>query len=367
MSVSFSIKRAWAVCLKEFVQMRRDRMTFIMMVGIPVIQLVLFGFAINTDPKNLDTVVLDADHGVYSRTVLATLKNTGYFNIIKHAGSEQKALESIKKSNIKFVINIPPDFTRNMMKGKNPSILIEADAVDPSTVGHAIYAANEAIQFKFTKTKPPLNLVIHRKYNPEQISQLNIVPCLLGLILTLMMIFIISLSMTRETERGTMENLLCLPVKPLEVLTGKILPYVLIGLLESFLVLIGARLIFGVPIVGSISLLFISVLFFIAANLAVGITFSTIARTQLQAIQMSILFFLPSILLSGFMFPFEGMPRWAQYVGFCLPMTHFNKIVRGIMLKGAGFSDISFHLACIAVFMLVALTVGAVRYRRTLD
>lgn len=374
----FTFHRFWAVVLKEFVQMKRDRLTFAMMVGIPLIQLTLFGFAINSDPKHLPTAILSADQGPFSRTLVAAMQHSGYFTFTHTARSEAEAARLLELGKVQFVLSIPEDFSRRLIRGERPTLLLEADATDPAATGPALAAvrtlADTVLERDLTgplarlRNKPgPVDVRIHAHYNPENITQYNVVPGLMGVVLTMTMIIITALAITRERERGTMENLLATPTRPLEVMAGKILPYILVGYVQVTLILIAARFIFHVPIVGSLPLVYAVSLLFIAANLAVGITFSTLASNQLQAMQMAFFFFLPSILLSGFMFPFRGMPVWAQHIGSCLPLTHFLRIVRGILLKGNGTAEIAPELLPIALFMTVAMTIGLKRYRQTLD
>ncbi|HLP24826.1 MAG TPA: ABC transporter permease [Acidobacteriota bacterium] len=374
----FSFHRFWAVVLKEFVQMKRDRVTFAMMVGIPLLQLTLFGFAINSDPKHLPTAVLCADQGPFSRTLIWAMRHSDYFAIVREVRSEAEANRLLQLGEVQFVVNIPVDFSRRLLRGEKPALLLEADATDPAATGPAL-AAMRALAGNILDrdlTGPlsrlrdkagPIDLRLHAHYNPENITQYNVVPGLMGVVLTMTMIIITALAITRERERGTMENLLATPVRPFEVMAGKILPYIIVGYVQLTLILLAAAFLFHVPLVGSIPLVYAIALVFIAANLAVGITFSTLAQNQLQAVQMAFFFFLPSILLSGFMFPFRGMPEWAQAIGTCLPLTHFLRIVRGILLKGNGLVEILPELWPIALFMVVAMTVGLKRYRQTLD
>ncbi|HWZ95120.1 MAG TPA: ABC transporter permease [Opitutaceae bacterium] len=374
----FSFHRLWAMVLKEFIQMRRDRVTFAMMIGVPLIQLTLFGFAINSDPKHLPTALRDADHGPFARTLVAALGNSDYFALTREATTEAGAQQLLQLGEVQFVINIPVDFTRKLLRGERPTVLIEADATDPAATGPALNAVRAVADTVFDRDLPgpltrlrarpgPVDFEIHAHYNPENITQYNIVPGLMGIVLTMTMVMITGLAITRERERGTMENLLATPVRPFEVMVGKILPYIVVGYIQVTLILIAARFIFNVPMVGSLPLLYAVALVFITANLAVGITFSTLAQNQLQAVQMSFFFFLPSILLSGFMFPFRGMPEWAQWVGTCLPNTHFLRIVRGILLKGNGLAEIAPEIWPLLVFVAVAMTIGVKRYRQTLD
>jgi ABC-2 type transport system permease protein len=374
----FSFHRFWAVVLKEFIQMKRDRVTFAMMVGIPLMQLMLFGFAINSDPKHLPTAVLSADQGPFSRTLIWAMRHSDYFAVVREVRSEAEAAELLQLGEVQFVVNIPADFSRRLLRGERPTLLIEADATDPAATGPAVSAVRVMAANIFDRdlTGPlarlrdkagPIDLRLHAHYNPENITQYNVVPGLMGVVLTMTMIIITALAITRERERGTMENLLATPVRPFEVMAGKILPYIIVGYVQLTLILLAAVFVFHVPLVGSIALVYLIALVFIAANLAVGITFSTLAQNQLQAVQMAFFFFLPSILLSGFMFPFRGMPEWAQAIGSCLPLTHFLRIVRGVLLKGNGPVEILPELWPIALFMAVAMTIGLKRYRQTLD
>jgi ABC-2 type transport system permease protein len=376
--VSLSLHRLWAIVVKEFVQMRRDRITFAMMIGIPLIQLVLFGYAINTDPKHLPTVVLDADQSSYSRSFVAGLQNSGYFDVLPYRGGITQAEQDMAIGTVQFIVSIPADFSRRLVRGEHPAVLLEADASDPSATGNAIAAlANlntTVLQHdltgalaKLNGSPPPFDLRVQRNYNPEGITQYNIVPGLMGTILTMTMIMMTGMAITRELERGTLENLLAMPVHPLEVMFGKIIPYIMVGYLQVMVILGAAHFMFGVPIAGSLPLLLGCVLIFLAANLSVGMMFSTIAKSQLQAMQMTFFFFLPSMLLSGFMFPFRGMPEWAQAIGSALPLTHFLRIVRGIMLKGNGWAETWPSVWPLLLFMGVVMLVALKRYRRTLD
>ena len=376
--IEFSPARLWAIVFKEFIQMRRDRLTFGMMIGIPLMQLMLFGFAINSDPKHLATAVLVADHGPQERTLLAAIKASGYFDFIKEVHSETEGGELLVRGDVQFLVTIPANFSRDLLRGDRPTLLVEADATDPAATGSAIGAlktlAGTALDHDlkgalgYLKTgTDPFELRIQPRYNPEGITQYNIVPGLMGVVLTMTMVMITGLAITRERERGTMENLLSMPTRPLEVLLGKIIPYILVGYIQIALILLAAKAVFQVPMQGSLLLLLAIAMLFIVANLAVGITFSTLARNQLQAVQMAFFFFLPSLMLSGFMFPFRGMPGWAQVIGEMFPLTHFLRIVRGILLKGNGIEEVWTQVWPIAFFALVAVVVGVKRYRRTLD
>lgn len=370
--------RLLAVLFKEFRQIRRDRLTFAMMVLVPVMQLILFGFAINTDPKHLPTAVVVAEHSPFSRSLLAGLQNSSYFTIEEHAPSQQAGERMLDQGRVQFLLVIPPDFSRQLLRGERPALLLAADATDPAAASQALAAIDEIARralrhdlegpyARLIGSEAPIEIRVQRRYNPEGISRYNIVPGLIGVILTMTMVMMTGLAMTRERERGTMENLLATPVRPLEVMLGKIAPYILIGYVQVAVILTAARLLFDVPMVGSLALLSVTLVLFMAANLAVGFTFSTIARNQMQAMQLTFFFFLPSILLSGFMFPFRGMPVWAQRIGEVLPLTHFLRVVRGIMLKGNGIADIAPELWPIGLFMLAAGAVALLRYRQTLD
>ena len=374
----FSVARTWAVFIKEFQQMLRDRLTFAMAVGVPVMQLILFGYAINTDPKGLPTAIVSADAGPMARSLVTALQNTGYFKIVSQGTSQREADALLAGGDVQFMIVIPPDFSRDLVRGQKPAVLVAVDATDPSASGNAIAAlgqmGSQALVHDLkgplrhlNAGSPPFELRIHRRYNPEGLSRYNIVPGLIGTILTMTMVMLTSLAMTRERERGTMENLLATPVRPLEVMVGKILPYVVMGYVQLAVILGAAYLLFQVPMLGSFALLMGMIGVFIVANLAVGFTFSTIARNQLQAMQMTFFFFLPSMLLSGFMFPFRGMPEWAQGIGEVLPLTHFLRIVRGIMLKGTEAPQLWGDLWPMLLFMTVAGAVALKRYRQTLD
>ncbi len=376
--MNFSWRRMLAVFIKEFQQMMRDRLTFAMAVGIPIIQLVLFGYAINTDPKGLPTAVVSNDSSVMARSLVAALQNTGYFRVTHSGTREDEGEALLETGQVQFLLVIPPDFTQRLVRGERPALLLAVDATDPSASGNAIAALNllatQALRHDLTgplralqNASPPFELRIHKRYNPEGLSRYNIVPGLIGTILTMTMVMLTGLGMTRERERGTMENLLATPVRPGEVMVGKILPYVVIGYIQLGVVMLAAFFLFEVPMVGSFALLMAMIGVFIVANLGVGFTFSTIARNQLQAVQMTFFFFLPSMLLSGFMFPFRAMPQWAQWIGEVLPLTHFLRIVRGILLKGNTAAQILPELWPMLAFLFVAAVIALKRYRQTLD
>ncbi len=375
---SFSLRRFWAMVCKEFLQMRRDRITFAMMLGIPVLQMVLFGYAINSDPRHLPTAILSADNSVFSHRIVAAMQSSSYFDLVRTIDSEEEAKRLIDTGEVQFVLSIPEQFSRKLVRGEQPALLLTADATDPAATSSALTAfrffAAETLAGEFRgplgylrPLTAPAQVIVHPRFNPEANTRYNIVPGLIGVVLTMTLVIITSLAMTRERERGTMENLLSTPVRPLEVMLGKIIPYIIVGYLQMGFVLLAAHFLFQVPLVGNILLLLAVSLLFIVANLGVGLTFSTLARKQLQAVQMAIFFFLPSMLLSGFMFPFRGMPRWAQWVGEVLPLTHYLRIVRGILLKGNGFAEILPNLWPIALFLLLSLSIGLMRFRRTID
>ena len=378
MNTVFSISRWLAIVQKEFIQLGRDRLTFGMIVGIPVLQLLLFGFAINSDPKHLPTAIIDHDRSVFSRSIATAMGNSSYFDFKRELADEHAAERALAEGRVQFVVNIPSDFSRRLLRGEKPAVLIEADATDPAATGSAIASLNRLTQTALQNDlggslqplapgATPFEFRVHARYNPEAVTQYNIVPGLMGVILTMTMVLMTGLAITRETERGTMENLLATPATALEVMTGKIVPYIFIGLIQVFLVLLLSHYVFSVPMLGSLVLLLGVVLLFIAANLMIGLTFSAIAKNQLQAMQMTFFFFLPSILLSGFMFPFRGMPTWAQWIGEVLPLTHFLRMARGILLKGNGWNEILPEVWPLVLFMLVVLAVGLRRFKRTLD
>jgi len=371
-------RRMWAMIVKEFVQMRRDRMTFATMLFVPILQLTLFGFAINTDPKHMPTAVLVRDEGPLTRAVLQAMRNTDYFDFREQVRSSDELDRLVRSGTVQFAIEIPANFGRDVRRGDRPAILVIADATDPVATGTAISAVQGVIDTALRrelrgpdapvmKAQSPFEITLQRRYNPEGITQYNIVPGLLGVVLTMTMMMFTALAVTREIERGTMESLLSMPIKPVEIMIGKIAPFVLVGFVQMTIILCAAHYVFDVPILGSVPLLITLSTLFAASNLAVGYTFSTVAQNQLQAVQMTFFFFLPNFLLSGFAFPFRGMPHWAQWIGEVLPLTHFIRIVRGIMLKGNGFADMRLDVAALAIFMFVAMALALFRFRRTLD
>ncbi|MEZ5829341.1 MAG: ABC transporter permease [Hyphomicrobiales bacterium] len=372
------LRRMWAMMVKEFVQMRRDRMTFATMLIIPILQLTLFGYAINTDPKHLPTAVLVRDDGPLTRSVLEAMKNSDYFKFTKQVRDPAELDAMIRSGEVQFGVEIPASFERDVRRGDRPALLVIADATDPVATGTAISALQGLTDTALRRElrgpdqsiearAPPFEITLQRRYNPEGLTQYNIVPGLLGVVLTMTMMMFTALAVTREIERGTMESLLAMPIKPVEIMIGKIAPFVLVGFVQMSIIIGAAHLMFGVPIMGKRCGCWSLSTLFAAANLAVGYTFSTIAENQLQAVQMTFFFFLPNILLSGFMFPFRGMPEWAQWIGEVLPLTHFIRIVRGIMLKGNGFADMQVDVLALVIFLVAAMGLALMRFRRTLD
>jgi ABC-2 type transport system permease protein len=374
----FSLTRWWSIVLKEFLQLRRDRVTFGMIVGLPIIQLALFGFAINTDPKHLPTAVIIHDQSEFSRSFVAAMTNSAYFDIVEILPDEEAGRRALAQGKVQFVLNVPVDFSRKLLRGEHPSLLVEADATDPTATNTAVSALPKLVQPVANKdltgplahlngTQNAFDVQVHNLYNPEGLTQYNVVPGLMGVILTMTLVMMTGLAVTRERERGTMENLLATPVLPIEVMTGKIVPYVVIGLIQASIILVATRYVFHVPFVGSALAIYLSALLFIAANLTVGITLSSLAQNQLQAMQLTVFYFLPNILLSGFMFPFAGMPAWARFIGNLLPLTYFNRLIRGILLKGNGWADLWPSVWPMALFTAIVMAIALRFYRRTLD
>lgn len=374
----FSLRRLWGLIIKEFTQFKRDHSTFAMVISLPIVQLILFGLAINTNPKYLPAALINSDNGPFSRTLVHELENTQYFKFDHFPKTEQEANKLIATHQVLFTLNIPPDFSHKLVRGQVPVALLEVDGTDPVSVAYAVSASTTLMSNVFqydligplASLKPksgPAELHVHTKYNPSVITQYNIVPGLLGVVLTMTFVMVASMALTRERERGTMESLLITPILPMEVIIGKAVPFIVVGYLQLILVIFIATFFFGVPLIGSPTLLILITFPFILANLSVGIMISTLANTQLEASQISIFFFLPSMLLSGFAFPFKGMPIWAQWIGNVLPLTHFVNIVRGIMLKGIGFFEVWIDLWPILIFLFVMFFIALKRYRQTLD
>lgn len=375
-----SPRRLGAILAKEFVQMRRDRITFAMMLAVPIIQLLLFGYAINNDPRGLPAAILALGQDRYTRAVVSALEVSNYYRFGERPQSAAEAESLMAKGEISFLVTIPSDFGTRVERADEPRILVEADATDPAAASGAVSAlgtiASRALlraQGREPVTDPAgasgdsLSFVVHRRYNPENITQYNIVPGLLGVILQMTMVMMTSMALTREIERGTMENLLAMPASAGEIMLGKVLPYLAVGAVQVVIVLGAAKLLFAVPFLGGLGLLLTCVLIFVLALVLLGYTISTMARTQLQAMQLTFFFFLPSLMLSGFMFPFAGMPGWAQSLGELFPLTHFLRIIRAIMLKGAGLSDIGDEVLYLGLFVPVLAGLALMRFRSTLD
>ncbi len=367
-------RKTWAMLVKEFIQLRRDRVSFAMIIVIPLVQLTLFGYAINTTPRDLPTAVLLQENTDLSRSILAALQNTKYFKVTQLPHSEAEVDQLLASGTVLFAVEIPANFERSVRRGDKPAMLVMADATDPVASGTALSALGQVLQTALSHDRDvpdspvlPFEIRIHARYNPAGVTQLNIVPGLVGTILTMTMLIFTALSVTREIERGTMESLLSMPISPVEIMLGKIVPYIMVGFVQAALIIgIGVTL-FGVPVVGNLGVLAALSTLFIATNLSIGYTFSTVAQNQLQAMQMTIMFFLPNILLSGFLFPFAGMPVWARYIGEALPLTHYLRIVRSIMLKGSSVGDLRYDAVALFVLMLIAMTIAVTRFRRTLD
>jgi len=368
----FSLMRLRTLIAKETIQMRRDRVTFAMMLGIPLMQLMLFGFAINTDPKGLPAALVAPVQDHFSRAMVSALELTGYYRFVAPAATAAEAEAMIARGDVAFAVTIPSDFGRRVLRGDPAQILIEADATDPAVASGAISTLSTVAADALTRetgvhSAAPFEVVVHRRYNPESITQYNIVPGLLGVILQMTMVMMTAMALTRETERGTMENLLSMPVTPVEIMLGKVLPYFAVGAVQVAVVLTAARAIFGVPFVGGLWLLLGGVALFVMALVILGYLISTVARTQMQAMQLAFFYFLPSLMLSGFMFPFRGMPGWAQDLGNILPLTYFLRLIRAVMLKGADATAVAGPLTALAIFALVFASLALFRFRRTLD
>ena len=373
----FSATRVFAVMIKEFKQLTRDRLTYAMMLAIPVLQLLLFGYAINSEPRHLPTALLVQEDTVFARSITSALRNSAYFDLTAQARTPAELDDMIRRGEVQFAVTIPGDFTRRVVRGDQAQMLVEVDATDPSATGAAVAAlaalptqalgADLKGALARPTAEPLFEVVVHRRYNPEAITAYNIVPGLLGVILSMTLVMMTALSVTREAERGTMESLLATPVEPIEVMVGKLAPYVVVGLIQTVIILVLARLLFDVPMQGGWVGLSLGVGLFIVGSLALGFLMSTVARTQLQAMQMSVFYILPSILLSGFMFPFRGMPAWAQALGEIVPVTHFLRVVRGALLKGQGVEDMWRELLALVAFVCVVTALAMARYRRTLD
>lgn len=374
----FSPARFSAVLVKEFIQMRRDRITFAMMIGVPIMQLLMFGYAINTDPKFLPALVEMADDGPVARAVVSGMANSGYFDFRGVVTSQAEGDKALRNGSANFVVVIPPDFERDIVRGLHPSVLLAADASDPTAAAGAVGAINGIVSVAIAETltgplksaagvPPPFSVIVHRQFNPSGSTSTNIVPGLLAVILSMTMVLITAVAIVRESEKGTMETLIATPVRPAEAMLGKIIPYVLVGYVQTIVFLAAARILFNVPFEGSPLAFFLGFNLYLVVNLALGFLISTLTRNQMQAMQVSFFTILPTVLLSGFMFPFAGMPQWAQVLGTIIPATHFLRLVRKVMLKGAGLADITGDMLAISLIMVVIVSIALMRYRQTLD
>lgn len=374
----FAWHRIKALIKKEFIQLKRDKITLRMIIALPVAQLLLFGYAINTDPRHMPTAIVSRDNTFLTRSITTALENTDYFKITHKISSDAEGQQLLQRGQVLFVVTIPENFTRDVVRGRPPKMLLQADASDPTSISGAVGALNELAETVMTKefkgalsdlkpAAPAFAITVQKMYNPEGFTRFNIVPGLIGMVLIFTGVMMTALALTRERERGTMENLLAMPVYPLEIMIGKITPFVFIGLFQAMVILLIARLLFNIPIMGSIGLLMSCALLFVICNLALGFLISTAAKNQTQALQMSIFVLLPSLMLTGFMFPFQGMPLWAQNIGRCIPLTYFVRITRGIMLKGAGLAEIfpSLWPLLLIAAVITGLTLKA--YKNTLD
>lgn len=371
--------RVFVIAWKELLQLRRDRLTVAMMLLLPVIQLLLFGYAINTDVRHTKTIVYDQDQTAESRDLARTLESTGYYDVVGHAQSYDDVEHALRAGEARVALVVPKSYASDIARGRKARVQLVVDGSDPQVVGSATNTAASFIAARSSQlmiarlTKAgmpiagaPVELEPNTWYNPDLRTAVYIVPGLVGVLLTMTMVMLTAMAIARERERGTLEQLIVSPVRRLELVVGKIVPYVAIGYVQMSLVLLVGRFVFGVRIVGSLPLLYALALMFIAANLALGLVFSTVAQTQQQAMQMSFFFLLPNILLSGFMFPFEGMPRPAQWLSQGLPLTHFLRIVRGIVLRGAGFRDLTGELVWLACILLALVTFSSLRFRKKL-
>jgi len=373
--IDFSVARFLALLRKEWLQIKRDQAALRLIIIMPIMQLLLYGYAINSNPKHLPTGVLFSEPSRYERSIVAALQNTGYFDV-RTLTSEYEAERGLAQGRLLFVINVPGNFDRSVDRGEVPSILVDADGTDPTAIGSATGALGGIVSSIDRDVPPgmqslaastPFQFVVHARYNPEQITVLNIAPGLICIVLMMSTLFLTTLAITRERERGTMENLLAMPVRPIEVLLAKIVPFVAIGYLQVVMILAVSAILFQLPVRGSVSVLMLALGVFIAANLALGVAISTLARNQTQAVQMAQLMIMPMMLLSGFIFPFQGMPVWAQWVGEVIPTTHAMRIVRGVLLKGNGGIDVMPDLWPIGLFTLLVVLLAVKFYREHLE
>jgi ABC-2 type transport system permease protein len=372
--------RPLVIAWKELIQLRRDRLTLGMVLALPLMQLLLFGYAINTDVRHIPLVVYDQDASAASRDLARTLEVTGSYRVLGAVSGYDEIGQLLRQGRARAALVIPPRFGSDLKRGRPTAVQLVVDGSDPQTVASATQSATGLAAARSQEllvgqlralgrglAAPPITVQPATWYNPELRTAVFVVPGLVGIILTMTMVMFTAMAIARERERGTLEQLIVSPVGRVELVAGKILPYIAIGYVQMALILLTGSLIFRVPLEGSLLLLFALAFVFIAANLALGLFFSTLARTQQQAMQMSFFFFLPNILLSGFMFPFEAMPRPAQLLSECLPLTHFLRIVRGVTLKGASLGDLQGELAALAGILAVLVTLSSLRFRKKID
>jgi ABC-2 type transport system permease protein len=369
-------QRIAAMIFKEVRQMVRDPGTVAMMFMFPIIQLVIFGYAINNDPRHLPLAIEVNDHSAFSRSIVSGLRQTSYFDVIELQGGFGEGERLLAEGKAQFVLTVPVDFARDLVRGERPELLLSVDATDPASTGPAVAAVNEAVTQALGREligplamrqtgPPPVSLVLHRSYNPEGKTSHNTVPGLLAIILSMTMVALTAMSVAREEEQGTMENLLATPLRPIEVMVGKIVPYFTLGFVQTLVVLAAAAVIFKVPFVGSMALLLAVTLLFALVCLTLGFTMSTVVSSQVQAMHASMFYLMPSILLSGFAFPFRGMPVWIQWLAELLPPTHYIRLVRGIMLKGWDWRLVLPETGVLMLMLVVLTTVAVRRYRDT--
>jgi ABC-2 type transport system permease protein len=361
--------RIFAVMKKELLQLRRDRLTFAMIIGIPVMQMLLFGFAINTDVRNLTAAVADQSDTHLSRQLIADLGQTQVLNLRYVVDTAEEIEELLRSGKVSVGVYIPEDFDRRSIDSRRPSAHLLVDGVDPTILGVANQLRNMPLRFDSIpeeRAKAP-NLEVRPYYNPERRSALFVIPGLIGIILTLTMMLFTAVAVVREREHGNLELLINTPVSTTQLMIGKVVPYIAIGLIQLAIIITVGGLLFKVPVRGSIAELYVAASVFIAANLSLGLFVSTVVRTQFQAIQVTIFFLLPSILLSGFVFPFDGMPRIIQYIGEILPNTHFIRLTRGIMLRDAGLGELLPELIALGIFTIIAMTAAVLRFTKRLD
>jgi ABC-2 type transport system permease protein len=372
-----ALVRLGAVAWKELIQLRRDRLTLGMVLVLPLMQLLLFGYAINTDVRHIPLVVLDQDGSATSRDLARSLAATGSFDVVGRVAADDEIAAALRRGSARAALVVPPRFASDLKRGRPTVVQLVVDGSDPQTVAAATHTAAGLVAARSAEhlgarvralgqapQAPPISIEPDTWYNPELRTAVFVVPGLVGVILTMTMVMMTAMAVARERERGTLEQLVVSPLGRIELIAGKIAPYVLIGYLQMTVILLAGWLIFRVPIGGTLPLLYALAFLFIAGNLALGLFFSTLARTQQQAMQMSFFFLLPNILLSGFMFPFEAMPWLARILGQALPLTHFLRIIRGITLKDAGLPDLAGDLAALVIILVVLVALAALRFRK---